>query len=83
MNMKDYALICSSFSVFFAFCAATSWMVSARIKMPTVGSAFDNLTPLYAAVQRVAVWNASAAFCAFVSATAQAASLYILTYLAR
>jgi hypothetical protein len=66
------------FSVALAGLAALLWLFSAAVNIPVIGSAYgaiSNLEPFYAAMKNVARLNGAAAFCAFLSAAAQAISL--------
>jgi hypothetical protein len=65
-------------AVVFALFAAILWGWSALVNLPVIGSAFGtiaNLDPFYGALKKVARLNGCAAFCAFVSAVAQAMAL--------
>jgi len=69
-------------SVSLALIAASLWAASAMLNLPVIGSAYGsiaNLEPFYAAMRRVARFNAGAAACAFLSAAAQALALYAAT----
>jgi hypothetical protein len=68
----------SVIGVIFALLAAALWGWSALVNLPIIGSAYGaiaNLDPFYAALKKVARLNGAAAFCAFVSAVAQAVAL--------
>lgn len=72
----------SAVSVLLAIIAAALWAASATVNLPVIGSSYGaiaNLEPFYAAMRKVARLNAGAAFCAFVSAAAQALALYTAT----
>jgi hypothetical protein len=73
----------SQISIIFALIAAGLWAWSATVNLPIIGSTYaeiSNLVPFYAAMKKVARLNAGAASCAFVSAAAQAAALYLSTH---
>jgi hypothetical protein len=73
-------VICSSVaSVLFAAVAAALWIWASILNLPVIGSAYGtiaNLEPFYDAMKKVAKLNASAAACAFLSASFQAIALY-------
>jgi hypothetical protein len=74
--------LASQISIIFALIAAVLWALSAAVNLPIIGSAYGeiaNLASFYAAMKKVARLNAGAASCAFVSAAAQAAVLYLST----
>jgi hypothetical protein len=76
-------ILVSQISIIFALIAALLWVWSAALNLPVIGSAYGeiaNLAPFYAAMKKVARLNAGAAFSAFVSASAQAAVLYLSTH---
>jgi hypothetical protein len=70
----------SGASVLFAAFAAILWGWASIVNLPIIGSGYGeiaNLNPFYAAMKKVAVLNACAAGCAFLSALFQAVALYI------